>query len=145
MLASLKLYAFDTARRPYEYYLHQFVRHSQSCSTSTDCPGAMVVKACFEAATSGIYFALIPEKEGRAPSAEVISKVSAGKVERGERGSLSSLTVSSPVFVTVAVTLRSSVEVIESEPEYDCESDNYVLSRNIHTCDFQRNAGCRIN
>ncbi len=75
------------------------------------------VKALFAAATAGTYFTLIPVKEGVAPVASlVILKVSAGNFDRGLRGSLSNLTVSSPVFVRVAVTLRFSTVLTDAGP-----------------------------
>jgi len=82
----------------------------------TDWPGAMVVYAPGLAAVLGTYFTLIPEKEGTAPLASEILKVSAGIFERGPRGSLRTLTASEPVFAIVAATLRCSTLSTASGP-----------------------------
>ena len=69
------------------------------------------------AATSGTYFTLAPVKVALVPVASlVILKVSAGNLDRGLRGSLRSLRVSSPVLVRVAVTLRFSTVLTDSGP-----------------------------
>ena len=82
-----------------------------------EAPGAKVVKAPASAATLGTYLALIPVKAAPAPWELVMEKVFAGSFDRGLLGSFNSLTVSSPVFVMVAVTLRSSTVLTDSGPE----------------------------
>ena len=83
----------------------------------TDWPGAIVVYAPRLAAVLGTYFTLIPEKEGAAPLASEILKVSVGIFERGPRGSLRTLTASEPVFVIVATILRCSTLSTASGPK----------------------------
>lgn len=87
----------------------------------------------FAAATSGTYFTLAPVKVGFAPVASlVILKVSAGSFDRGLRGSLRSLRVSSPVFVRVAVTLRFSTVLTDSGPKRAIR-DVASCNRDIYT------------
>jgi len=98
----------------------------------TDWPGAIVVYAPRLAAVLGTYFTLIPEKEGTAPLASEILKVSVGIFERGPRGSLRTLTASEPVFVIVAATLRCSTLSTASGPRGFYELG--TMSCNVRFC-----------
>lgn len=75
-----------------------------------------MVKEPAAAAASGEYLTLIPVKAGLEPLESVMSKVLAGIVDRGPWGSLRIFKVWSPVFVTVATTLRLSTPLTDSGP-----------------------------
>ena len=62
------------------------------------------------------YLALMPVNCGTAPAELLMAKVFAGSVLSAELGSLKSLSVSSPVFVIVVVTLRFSTSVTSEGP-----------------------------
>ncbi len=87
--------------------------------TDTAAPGARTVNALESAdfaAWPGEYLSLTPAKPGRAPPSVVIAKVSAGRGLRTPLGSLRSLRVSSPVFVTVVVTFQFSTPATAPGP-----------------------------
>ena len=80
----------------------------QLCTTLRESPGARTLYSPSFAAISGENFTNTPVNEGLPPFAWTMVNLSTGKVEANVRGSSSSFTVSLPVLVIVASTLKLS-------------------------------------
>jgi len=80
----------------------------QLCATLIDSPGARVLYSPNFAAISGEYLMDKPVNKGRPPFAWTMENLSTGVAETNVRGSSSSFTVSLPVLVMMASTLKLS-------------------------------------
>jgi len=76
--------------------------------TLIEAPGARIVYPPDLAAISGEYFMNIPVNVGRPPFAWTMENLSTGSLDANVRGSSKRFTVSLPVLVMVASTLKSS-------------------------------------